>query len=96
MTTKTITYGANRPIRISLPDVYWNILYNMANLEEGDIDGTKYIEDYAKDAVMLSLIDALVNDATNGGYWGQVLTKGWLEELEDDPFYKKMTGKDRT
>lgn len=63
----------------------------MANLEEGDIEGTKYIESYAKDAIMLSLIDALVNDETNGGYWGQVLTKGWLEDLKDDPFYKMTT-----
>jgi hypothetical protein len=30
---KTTVYGANKPLRISLPDCYWDVLFAMAELE---------------------------------------------------------------
>lgn len=84
---KTIQLGMNKPIKIQLPDCYFHILLNMANLEGRDFD----IDTYAREALMRSIIDELTDDEAVGGYWGKVLVKGWLEELKEDPFYKYMT-----
>jgi hypothetical protein len=33
MAAKVVEYGANKPLRISLPDCYWDVLFAMAELE---------------------------------------------------------------
>ena len=38
MAAKVIEYGANKPLRISLPDKYWDVLFAMAQMEGREIE----------------------------------------------------------
>lgn len=71
---KTVEYGANRELRIRLPDRYWRVLWAMTQLEGSSP------EDFALDAV--KCIIRMDLDAPE--QFGELLTKGWREELQDD------------
>jgi hypothetical protein len=68
MAAKVIEYGASKPLKISLPDCYFDILESMAHLQGRDI------EDLAKERIMQILIEDIKFDE---GYYGEMLCNGW-------------------
>jgi hypothetical protein len=38
MASKVVQHGANKPLRISLPDCYWDVLFAMAQLEGREVE----------------------------------------------------------
>lgn len=78
MAAKILEYGANRPLSISLPDKYWDILFlcNGAQLE-GVEDVNSYVAEIIKHGIVADMVD-------DQGYFGELLCKGWKETLKDD------------
>lgn len=87
---KSVVLGTNRPIRVKLPDVYWNILYQMASMEGRDIAGSG-LDELAAEFIKRGIIEDALAEKFEGGYWGYCIVQGWLKELEKDPFYTKQT-----
>jgi hypothetical protein len=81
MTTKTIHYGANRPLRISLPDCYWDVLFAMAELEG------RTVEAWATERLKQIIIEDAVLDTE---HIGELVAQGWKETLKDDKYYQEM------
>jgi hypothetical protein len=80
---ETKEVGANKPLKISLPDCYFDILESMAHLQGRDI------EDLAKERLMQILIEDIVHD---DGYYGELICKGWQDDLKDDKYYQEVAG----
>lgn len=74
--SKTITYGANKPITISLPDKYWDVLFAMAEMRGRTVEdvATERLKQILKEDVDLSYHEE--------GFYGQLLIKGWQETLK--------------
>lgn len=84
MANKTIELGANRVLKVKLPDVYFNILYSMASLEGRDIEG-KGPDELAAEFIQQAIKEDILGDE---GYWGHLITKGWKEDLKGDPYWE--------
>ena len=83
---KTITYGLNRVLKITLPDSFGDVLWNMANLEGRGEDLDAYVTEYVKHGIIMDIVD-------DRGYFGELLCKGFRETLKDDPYYQSVVGK---
>jgi hypothetical protein len=82
MATKTIQYGANKPLRISLPDCYWDVLFAMAELEG------RTVEALATERLKQIIIEDAVLDTE---HIGELISNGWKETLKDDKYYQQVT-----
>ncbi|MGI0021049.1 MAG: hypothetical protein ACREAY_11320 [Nitrososphaera sp.] len=85
MPAKVIEYGANKPLRISLPDKYWSVLWDMSQMEGRDV------EELATERLKQIISEDVIHDCDEG-YYGKMLLKGWKETLKDDPYFKSITG----
>ena len=81
MTSKAVQYGANKPLRISLPDCYWEILFAMAELEG------RTVEELAIERLKQIIIEDAVLDTE---HVGELVAQGWKETLKDDKYYQEM------
>jgi hypothetical protein len=81
MTAKARKYGANTPLRISLPDCYWDVLFAMAELEG------RTIEELATERLKQVIIEDAVLDTE---HIGELVAQGWKETLKDDKYYQEM------
>ncbi len=81
MTSKAVQYGANKPLRISLPDCYWEILFAMAELEG------RTVEELAIERLKQIIIEDAVLDTE---HIGELVAQGWKETLKDDKYYQEM------
>lgn len=86
--TNTLTLGLSRPITISLPDSYWNVLFCMAEMSG------RTVEDLALERLKQIIIEDVVHSEEEEGYFGRLLVRGWKSELETDPYYQSVTGKE--
>jgi hypothetical protein len=79
---KVMQWGMNRPITISLPDKYWDILFAMAEMQSRTVEdlAIERLKQIIKEDVDLSLHEE--------GYYGQMLIKCWQETLKGDPYYE--------
>jgi hypothetical protein len=80
MATKTIQYGANKPLRISLPDCYWDVLFAMAQLEG------RTVEDLAAERLKQIIIEDTVLDTE---HISELVAQGWKETLKGDKYYQE-------
>jgi hypothetical protein len=80
MAAKVVEYGANRPIAISLPDCYWDVLFAMAELEGREV------EDLATERLKQIIIEDAVLDTE---HIGEIVAQGWQETLKDDKYYQE-------
>ena len=80
MATKTIRFGANKPLRVFLPDCYWDVLFAMAALEGREV------EDLATERLKQIIIEDAVLDTE---YFGEQVAQGWKETLKDDKYYQE-------
>ena len=78
---KTTVYGANKPLRISLPDCYWDVLFAMAALEG------RQVEELAIERLKQIIIEDAVLDTE---HIGELVAQGWKETLKDDKYYKEI------
>ena len=75
MATKTVQFGANKPLHISLPGCYWEVLFAMAALEGRDV----------KDSAAEKLKQIVIEDAVlDTQHIGELISQGWKETLKDD------------
>ena len=81
MTSKAVQYGANKPLRISLPDCYWEILFAMAELEG------RTVEELAIERLKQIIIEDAVLDTE---HIGELVAQGWKETLKHDKYYQEM------
>jgi len=81
MTSKAVQYGANKPLRISLPDCYWEILFAMAELEG------RTVEELAIERLKQIIIEDAVLDTE---HIGELVAQGWKETLKDDKYHQEM------
>ena len=86
MATKTIQFGANKPLHISLPDCYWDVLFAMAELEGRDV------KDLATERLKQIIIEDAVLDTE---HIGELVSQGWKETLKDDPYFQSITRSDK-
>ena len=82
MAAKVMKYGANKPLYISLPDCYWDVLFAMAELEG------RTVEDLATERLKQIIIEDAVLDTE---HIGELVAQGWKETLKDDKYYKEIT-----
>jgi hypothetical protein len=82
----TVVYGANRTLKITLPDSFWEVMFAMANLEGRGEDLDAYAAEYVKHGIIMDVID-------DQGYFGELLCRGFKETLKDDPYYQGVAGK---
>jgi hypothetical protein len=80
MAAKVVEYGANKPLRISLPDCYWDVLFAMAELEGREV------EDLATERLKQIIIEDAVLDTE---HIGELVAQGWQETLKDDKYYQE-------
>ncbi|MEO9294509.1 MAG: hypothetical protein ABI347_02800 [Nitrososphaera sp.] len=80
---KAMQFGANKPLSISLPPIYFDILETMANLAGRDIN------ELATKRLMQIIIEDVVFDE---GYYAELITKSWKEDLKDDSYFKDVCG----
>ena len=80
MATKVMEYGANKPLRISLPDCYWDVLFAMAALEGREV------EDLATERLKQIIIEDAVLDTE---HIGELVAQGWKETLKGDKYYQE-------
>jgi len=78
---KTTVYGANKPLRISLPDCYWDVLFAMAALEG------RQVEELAIERLKQIIIEDAVLDTE---HIGELVAQGWKETLKDDRYYQEI------
>lgn len=83
----TATFGANRPIRISLPQPYWDVLFTMAEMQGISV------EELATNRLKQVIVEDVTFGEAEEGFYGRLLMKGWRETLEQDEYYKGVTGK---
>ena len=81
MKATVVESGANKPLSIALPSVYFDILETMANLAGRDIE-----ELAAKRLMQIRIEDVIFDD----GYYGELITKSWKGDLKDDSYFKDM------
>jgi hypothetical protein len=81
MAAKVVEYGANKPLRISLPDCYWDVLFAMAELEG------RTVEELATERLKQIIIEDAVLDTE---HVGDLVAQGWKETLKDDKYYQEM------
>ena len=74
-------YGVNKPLRISLPDCYWDVLFAMAALEG------RQVEELAIERLKQIIIEDAVLDTE---HIGELVAQGWKETLKDDKYYKEI------
>jgi hypothetical protein len=67
---KTITFGLNKPIRISLPDKYWDILFAMAEMQ------SRTVEDLATERLKQIIIEDVTMGEYDGGLYGVLMSRG--------------------
>jgi hypothetical protein len=72
MTAKVVEYGVNRPITISLPDKYWEVLFAMSQMA-GETP-----EEYCKNAIECEIY----MDLDNPEQFGKLLCDGWRETID--------------
>ena len=82
MATRVIEYGANRPVRIPLPDCYWDVLFAMAELEG------RTVEALATERLKQIIIEDAVLDTE---HIRELISNGWKETLKDDKYYQQVT-----
>ena len=82
MATRVIEYGANKPLRIPLPDCYWDVLFAMAELEG------RTVEALATERLKQIIIEDAVLDTE---HIGELISNGWKETLKDDKYYQQVT-----
>ena len=80
MAIKAVQYGVNKPLRISLPDCYWDVLFAMAELEGREV------EDLATERLKQIIIEDAVLDTE---HIGELVAQGWQETLKDDKYYQE-------
>ena len=80
---KTTVYGANRPLRISLPECYWDVLFAMAELEG------RTVEELAIERLKQIIIEDAVLDTE---HIGELVAQGWKDTLKGDPYYECIGG----
>ena len=83
MATKTIQYRANKPLRISLPDCYWDALFAMAQLEG------RTVEELATERLKQIIIEDAMLDTE---HIGELISNGWKETPAGDSFFKDVCG----
>ena len=81
MATKIIQFGANKPLRISLPDCYSDVLFAMAALEG------RTVEELAIERLKQIIIEDAVQDTE---HIGELISNGWKEILKDDKYYNEI------
>jgi hypothetical protein len=83
MATKTIQYGANKPLRISLPDCYWDVLFAMVELEG------RTVEELATERLKQIIVEGTILDTQ---HTGELVANGWRETLKADAYFKDVCG----
>lgn len=78
--------GQNRPITISLPDCYFDVLETMANLQGRDV------QELATERLKQIIGEDVIFSSSEEGFYGQLLADGWKETLKDDPYFKAISG----
>jgi hypothetical protein len=86
MAAKVIEYGANKPLSISLPDCYWDVLFAMAQMEGREV------KDLATERLKQIIIEDVIHGECDEGFYGKMLLKGWKETLAGDPYYECIGG----
>lgn len=76
--------GVHKPLSISLPPVYFDILETMAHLQGREV------EDLAQERLMQIIKEDIIFDQ---GFYGELLTKGWEDDLKDDEYFKDACGR---
>ena len=89
MVSKVLQYGVNRTLRISLPDCYWDVLFAMAHIEGREV------EDLAIERLKQIIAEDVIHSECDEGFYGRLLLKGWRETLQDDPYFKSITGRNK-
>jgi hypothetical protein len=84
MAAKVVEYGANKPLRISLPDCYWDVLFAMAELEG------RTVEELAIERLKQIVIEDTVLDTE---HIGELVVQGWKETLKDDKYYQETAAR---
>lgn len=79
MASKAVQYGANKPLRISLPDCYWDVLFAMAELEG------RTVEELAIERLKQIIIEDAVLDTE---HIGELVAQGWKVTLKGDPYFE--------
>ena len=82
MATRVIEYGANKPLRIPLPDCYWDVLFAMAELEG------RTVEALATERLKQVVIEDAVLDTE---HIRELISNGWKETLKDYKCYQQVT-----
>jgi hypothetical protein len=89
MAAKVVEYGANKPLRISLPDCYWDVLFAMAQMEGREV------EDLATERLKQIIAEDVIHGECDEGFYDKMLLKGWKETLAGDPYFQSITGGDK-
>jgi hypothetical protein len=87
-TQKVVEWAMNKPLTISLPNCYWDVLYSMAHLQGKETH--QEIEEYATERLKQIIIEDVIHSWCDEGFFGKLLCKGWEETLKDDPYYKAV------
>ena len=81
LATKSVQFGANRPLRIPLSDCYWDVIFAMAELEG------RTVEALATERLKQIIIEDAVLDTE---HIGELVAQGWKETLKDDRYYQEI------